>query len=113
MEKVTVENLETRIKSISQAREYFSDCDLVLLKDKVFDTKFVLDVLKGEKLLLPTSSYLEIDLKRMKSIKEFDRENLFKIILDNEEMKKYIPNGSKFSNFERNTLLIVSLINNS
>lgn len=113
MEKVSVENLESRIKSISQAREYFSDCNLVLLKDKVFDTKFVLDVFKGHKLLIPASSYLELDLKRMKLINEFNRENLFKIIAENDEMRKYIPDSSNFSNFDRNSLLVVSLFCNS
>lgn len=110
MNAISIEMFETRIKSLNQAKEYFLNaCKLVLFDDKPFNSKFILEVLKENKNLIPMSSYANLDLERMKHIKIYDRQNLFNIIRNDENMMKFIPNNSKCKDFSRNTLLNVSM----
>lgn len=110
MESTPVEMLETRLKSIENAREFFKmECSEHLLEDRCYNSGFVLDVLRRKKKLIPSSSFEILNMKRMKFIKVYDRNNLFKIVSEDERMRFYIPNNCRAENFSRNSLLLVSI----
>lgn len=111
MEATPVEMLETRLKSIENAREFFKmECNEHLLEDRCFNSGFVLDVLKRRKKLIPSTSFEILNLKRMKFIKIYDRKNLFRIVSEDNDMRLYIPDNCKAENFTRNSLLLVRII---
>ncbi len=110
MIKTSMSEVENKIRSKESAIEFFGIClGKHLPRETAFNSNFIRQVFRLTKKLLPLSAAKPPELKRMKFIKQFDRENLFSIINNNDEMKKYIPDDSSFKRISREVLLAVRL----
>lgn len=107
---VTPSKIETRIKSMSQFREFLEvKLGKYLPTERVFNTYFVFQFLRGEKDCLPLSSKGFSNLRQIKNCEEFDRLGLLKLINNREDMRIFIPDNLNPKRVERNTLLSVSV----
>lgn len=74
----------------------------------LFTAKFILQVNRWEKKLIPNAFAKPPVLYQSKNNKSFDKKALFSYISRDPEMMKYLPEKSTYNNLERSFMLSVS-----
>lgn len=96
MENLNVNAIETIIRDRRSLAEMFAiKFNEWLPKDRAFHTGFALQVLMGQKKLLKLSEKGSPSIPKTKETPELDKPNMFRIINEDNELKKYIPDNSK------------------
>lgn len=76
--------------------------------ESCYNTRFVVQVLADEKKLIPLDKATPPKIGFMRKCKDYDKRKFHDIIKNDAEMRKYIPDETPPSRFERDTLLAVS-----
>ena len=99
---------ESKIRSKDNLREFFAiHHNLFFPKETCFNTNFIKQVFKGEKLLLGLNESYPPDLAYIKDANLFDKAALFKVIKDKLELCKYLPDVENESRIGRDFLICV------
>ena len=100
MDIINANNLENVVRDRRSLREMFAlKFGEWYPKDKAFHTGFALLVLMGKKKLLKLSEQGSPTIPKAKDSPELDKDNLFNIVNNNNELKEYIPDNSKAAYF--------------
>ena len=87
--KMNISEIEGRIRSKANCIEYFAiKEDLYLPNISCFNSDFVKSVLSGDKLLLKLTESTAPNIRRLKNDKTFDKESLFREVINNNSTKK-------------------------
>ena len=101
-------DFESKIRSKDNLREFFAiHHNLFFPKESCFNTNFIKQVFKGEKLLLGLNESYPPDLAYIKDANLFDKSALFKVIKEHVDLNKYLPNVENESRLGRDFLICV------
>ncbi len=96
MENLNVNAIENVIRDRRSLAEMFAlKFNEWLPKDRAFHTGFALQVLTGTKKLLKLTEKGSPSIPKTKEAPELDKSNMFRIINEDVELMKYIPDNSK------------------
>ena len=101
-------DFESKIRSKDNLREYFAiNHNLFFPKESCFNTNFIKQVFSGEKLLLGLNESSPPDLAFIKDAHLFDKAALFKVVKNDFDLCKYIPDTENESRLNRDFLICV------
>ena len=96
MENLNVNAIENVVRDRRSLAEMFAlKFNEWLPKDRSFHTGFALQVLTGSKKLLKLTEKGSPSIPKTKDAPELDKPNIFRILNEDIELKKYIPDNSK------------------
>jgi len=110
LKNMDIKSLKQRMSSKQDVIKFFhSSLNLYYPKGGSFDSKFLYQTFRGEKLLLPCGSSTEDVLNSLRTDRRFDKKSLLNMLLADPSANKYFPDNPDVNGIDKGFILSVMM----